>query len=91
MKKLNVFHLVGMSCIAGAWFLAGFLWGQEVPDYTGPSGVVTDKMWVDDYWVGAEQLYPERWCLVLDDKDMVCIPERYWEDIYVGDKYGVKK
>ncbi len=60
-------------------------------EYNGPQGLVTNKLWVDDYWEGSEQLYPERFCLELDHREEICIPEGYWKSINVGDMYGVKK
>jgi len=78
------------------WAAAGFFFclavsASEEPKYSGPAGVVTDKLWVDDYWEGSEQLYPERFCLELNHREEVCIPEGYWKTITVGDWYGVKK
>lgn len=53
----------------------------------GPSGRVTQKMWVQEFWQAGEQLYPARWCLELNYRDEVCIPESNWNKYSIGDWY----
>ena len=53
----------------------------------GPSGRITNKMWVQEFWQNGEQLYPARWCLELNYQDEVCIPEVNWNNYSVGEWY----
>lgn len=69
--------------------LAGCQGAKSKPSQ--PKGKVTQKMWVDDYWVAGEQLYPQRWCLELNYRDEVCIPEKSWKTFKIGDWFGAKK
>lgn len=64
--------------------------GHRAQHWTGPSGKVTQKMWVQEFWQAGEQLYPARWCLELNYRDEVCIPESDWNKISIGDWYGEK-
>lgn len=61
-------------------------WEPKAPE-KGPSGRVTDKMWVQEFWQAGEQLYPARWCLELNYRDEVCIPESNWNNYSIGDWY----
>lgn len=81
MLSLSVLILFGAALITAV--------GPE-PAWTGPRGKVTQKMWVQEFWQNGEQLYPARWCLELNDRDEVCIPESDWNKIAIGDWYGAK-
>lgn len=67
-----------------------FMLAHDDRHWNGPSGKVTNKMWVQEFWRAGQQLYPARWCLELNYRDEVCIPESDWNKIAVGDWYGEK-
>jgi hypothetical protein len=60
------------------------------PTWNGPRGKVTQKMWTQEFWQAGERLYPARWCLELNYRDEVCVPESDWNKIAIGDWYGAK-
>lgn len=82
------FWCMAITCL----ILIGIVFNEarNKPHWTGPSGKVTQKMWVQEFWQAGEQLYPARWCLELNYRDEVCIPESDWNKISIGDWYGEK-
>lgn len=91
MKKMEGLGFLALSVLIlfGVGVLCVMM--RPGPAWTGPSGKVTNKMWVQEFWQGGEQLYPARWCLELNNRDEVCIPEQDWNKINVGEWYGEHK
>jgi hypothetical protein len=59
--------------------------------YTGPEGRVTDRFWSEEFRENGELLYPERWCLILDNRDEVCVPKKIYDKLPVGSWMGEQK
>lgn len=79
--------VVALGLVLGLLFFA-YVDGDRSREHPIPEGIVTNKLWVDEYWEAGEQLYPERWCFELNYREEVCVPEKYWNQYTIGDWYG---
>lgn len=88
--RMTVIAFWVMTVICVATLVALVATNRDDRHWNGPAGKVTQKMWVQEFWQNGEQLYPARWCLELNYRDEVCIPESDWNKISIGDWYGEK-
>lgn len=87
-REVAALLALSLLCVVGLFALIFTM--DRTRHWNGPTGKVTQKMWVQEFWQAGEQLYPARWCLELNYRDEICIPENDWNKISIGDWYGEK-
>jgi hypothetical protein len=88
VKRFRLDWNAGVAALClGAAIAATVIYMPRDEPTKGPEGKVTQKMWVQEFWQAGEQLYPARWCLELNYRDEVCIPESNWNQYSIGDWY----
>lgn len=86
-RLILVFGSILSIFLVAASYLA--ITGKIGPNesHSGPSGHITEKIWTQEFWQNGELLYPARFCLELNFRDEVCIPESDWNNYSVGEWY----